>query len=246
MHDIFLQKLGLSNDESTLYLFLLKNPLKNIGEISKTTHINRPKLYKIIPNLVESWILSEVIIGKRKHYRAEHPKILKNYLSSIEKDFSKYIPEIENLYIGWVNRPILKHYLWKSGIKNIFLDIANSLPKWWVFYRYSSRRDVENTSISWREYDEYKIIRDEKELGRYVITNQYLKDLKPEKLDKEVVIIPKSFDIFEDNITKIIYWDKVAIIDYNSFESFVIESALFAGFEKKIFKLLFQFLKKSK
>jgi hypothetical protein len=61
-----------------------------------------------------------------------------------------------------------------------------------------------------------------------VITNEYLESLKPEKLDKDVVVIPKKYDIFEDNITKIIYANKVAIIDYNSRESFVIESEIFA------------------
>jgi hypothetical protein len=49
-----------------------------------------------------------------------------------------------------------------------------------------------------------------------VITNEYLNSLKPNKMEKEVVVIPKSFDLFEDNITKIIYANKVAIIDYNS------------------------------
>lgn len=244
MHDIFLQKLWLTPDESSIYLFLLKHPLKNIGEISKITHINRPKLYKILPNLVESGIISEVIIWKRKHYRGENPKILKNYLSEIEKDFDRYIPEIEHLYTGWASRPILKHFSGKNWIKNIFLDIGNTLPVGWVFYRYSSRRDVKNTSISPSDYAPYKALRDEKKLGRYVITSQYLTDLKPEKLDKEVVIIPKNYDIFEDNITKIIYGDKVAIIDYNSYESFIIESPIFANFEKKIFLLLFKFLRK--
>jgi len=67
--------------------------------------------------------------------------------------------------------------------------------------------------------------------------------LKPNKLTKDVVIIPKDYDIFEDNITKIIYANKVAIIDYNTQECFIIESSIFANFERKIFKLLFKFLR---
>jgi len=59
-----------------------------------------------------------------------------------------------------------------------------------------------------------------------------------------VVIIPPDYDLFEDNVTKIIYANKVAIIDYHTFESFVIESEAFAGFEKKLFALLFRFLRK--
>jgi len=57
------------------------------------------------------------------------------------------------------------------------------------------------------------------------------------------VSIPKLYDLFEDNISKIIYANKVAIIDYESETSFIIENKKLADFEKKIFKLLFKYLR---
>ena len=153
---------------------------------------------------------------------------------------------LESQFSNNFSKPIFKHLSWKSWIRNIFLDIWNSLNKWDVFYRYSSRNNVNKTSIDKKEYDKYKKLKKKKKLERMVITNDYLNNLKENKLDKEVVIVPKNFDIFEDNITKIIYANKVAIIDYNSEESFIIESYIFANFEKKLFKLLFNFLKKIK
>ena len=89
----------------------------------------------------------------------------------------------------------------------------------------------------------YKSLRNKKQLQRYVITNEFLNSRKTKKLDKDVVVIPKKVDIFEDNITKIVYANKVAIIDYNTDECFIIESDLFANFEKKLFMMLFKFLK---
>jgi hypothetical protein len=56
--------------------------------------------------------------------------------------------------------------------------------------------------------------------------------------------IYKKYDLFEDDILKIIYKDKVAIINYNTDQGFIIENPIFANFERKLFKLLFQFLKK--
>lgn len=244
MYTNLLKKLWLGKEESDIYIFLLKNPKKTITDISRQIHINRPKLYKILPNMQEEWLISEILVWKRNFYIAENPKVLNSYLSSIKKDFETFIPEIENLYSNNFIKPILKHLTWKTAVKNIFLDIGNSLKKGDTFYRYSSRNNVKKTSISDFEYSKYSKIRDKKQLQRFVITNSYLKSIKEEKLDKEVVIIPKKFDLFEDNITKIIYANKVAIIDYNTWESFVIESPIFANFEKKIFKLLFTFLKK--
>lgn len=246
MHQNLLQKLWLSPQESTIYLTLLSHPNISLSKISQYTHINRPQLYKILPRLKESGLISEVLYGKRTLFQASHPKILQTYLSNIIQDYDIGIPQIEQLYQSSSNHPIFKHFSGKIGIKYIFLDIGNTLQKWDVFYRYSSRRDIETTSIAPKDYLPYKSLREEKQLQRYVITNQYLQSKKPNRLDKDVVIIPPEFDDFEDNITKIIYANKVAIIDYNSYESFVIESQIFANFEKKLFQLLFKFLKNKK
>lgn len=194
--------------------------------------------------MLESGLIGSIINGKRTLYIAENPKILSQYLENIKDEYDLYIPEIEKLYKNQFSKPIFKHLTGKNGIKNIFIDIGNTLKTGDVFYRYSSRNDVEKTSIPKKDYEQYKKLREEKRLERYVITNEYLHDLKPKKLEKDVVVIPKKYDIFEDNITKIIYADRVAIIDYNTFESFIIESPIFANFERKIFLLLFKFLKK--
>ncbi len=239
-----LEKLGLSAEESEIYIYLLQNPQKTLSEISKQTQINRPKLYKILPSMEESGLIWTVVNGKRKLFIAENPKILNNYFESIKDDYLSLIPQVERIYKNSFEKPILKHLSWKSGVKNIFMDIAYTLNKGDVFYRYSSRTDVENTSVSQTEYNKYRKIRNEKQLQRYVITNEYLTSLKKEKLDKEVVVIPKEVDEFEDNIIKIIYANKVAIIDCNTDECFIIESAIFAAFEKKLFSMLFKFLRK--
>ncbi len=244
MNTNLLKHLWLSENESEIYLFLLSNQNKTLSDISKQTGINRPNLYKIIPSMVENWLISKVIKGKRTHFLAENPKILNNYLENIKNDFDTYIPEIQKIYENNFSKPVFKHLQWKNGVKNIFLDIWNTLKTGDVFYRYSSRNDINQTSIPKKDYEQYKKLREEKKLERYVITNEYLNDLKPKKLEKDVVVIPKKYDLFEDNITKIIYANKVAIIDYNTFESFIIESPIFANFERKIFLLLFKFLKK--
>ena len=61
---------------------------------------------------------------------------------------------------------------------------------------------------------------------------------------REVIMIPESFDTFTDNITKIIYANKVAIIDYDTQIGWVIENERFARYEEKIFQLLAKFIRK--
>jgi hypothetical protein len=89
----------------------------------------------------------------------------------------------------------------------------------------------------------YWELRDTKQIQRMVITSETRAKTSRQKINKEIVYIPKGFDLFDSNVSKLIYWNKVAIIDYTTLTSFVIESKLLASFEEKIFKTLYKFLK---
>jgi len=88
----------------------------------------------------------------------------------------------------------------------------------------------------------YENMKNTKGIGRYVITNELLKTKRKPDPNRAMVAVPADFDLFNDNVSKLIYADRVAIVDHDSREAFVIESARFAEFEKKVFKLLFRHL----
>jgi len=90
--------------------------------------------------------------------------------------------------------------------------------------------------------DDYINLKNTKGIGRYVITNEHLKTSRKPDPNRATVAVPSDFDLFDDNISKLIYADRVAIVDHDSKEAFVIESQRFAEFEKKVFRLLFQYL----
>ncbi|MCH8518782.1 hypothetical protein LAT59_03410 [Candidatus Gracilibacteria bacterium] len=128
-------------------------------------------------------------------------------------------------------------------MKHIFMDVVETLEKGDTYYRYSSRKhDVLRGFLP----ESYKKLRDAKEIQRCIITSKELKTMKEKenKLNREMRAIPEDYDLFDDNIGKIIYGNKVAIIDYNTSTSFIIENKKFAEFEKKIFLLLYRYLRK--
>jgi hypothetical protein len=91
--------------------------------------------------------------------------------------------------------------------------------------------------------DDYESIQKKKELERIVITNPQQGKKHVNDPNREVLTIPASFDPFTDNITKIIYANKVAIIDYDTQTGWVIENERFARYEEKIFQLLAKFIR---
>jgi hypothetical protein len=59
-------------------------------------------------------------------------------------------------------------------------------------------------------------------------------------LTRSFKAVPKDFDLFEDNISLLIYGDKTAYIDYGSRTSFIVESPKIARFQEKLFRLLYK------
>ena len=73
-----------------------------------------------------------------------------------------------------------------------------------------------------------------------MITNLPNKMGKRPRLEREIKVVPPDFDLFEYNVSQVIYGNKVAVIDYNTETAVVIENPTVARFQGKIFELLFR------
>lgn len=232
-----LSKIGLSDKESSIYLALLDLGPSTVSGISKKTGLHRPAIYKILPLLLTKGLVSNVPKGKQKHYIAEPPDKLRLALNEIVQEFNTAIPELASKKQHLANKSIAKFIEGKSGIKWIYNDLVRRLNRGDTFYRYSSRKAMTNGE----KYlpSDYRIIRDQKQLQRFVITNKKVIESRKQELNREEKSIPSSFDLFEYDIAQIIYDGKVAFIDYNTETAVLIENPIIANFQKKIFKLLY-------
>jgi sugar-specific transcriptional regulator TrmB len=239
-----LTRLGFTSYESSVYLSLLANGAKNISDIARDTGHHRPLVYKIIRTLREQgYIITVPSKEKRTLYYVSDPKLLLIALEDIERQSRPLIEELGHIYHLRGDRPKLSIREWVEEIRSIHGDLVSSLPKGWAYYRYSStQRDYADRSRYVPE--NYFDLQKEKWLSRYIITSEKMKEKRSGNPLRDVVAIPEGFDLFDDNITKLIYADKVAIIDYDTESGWVIESPRFAEYEKKIFTLLFKLLKK--
>nr|MDD3720405.1 helix-turn-helix domain-containing protein [Candidatus Gracilibacteria bacterium] len=236
-----LENLGLSKREVKVYLALIENSPLNISDINKITGIHRVSIYQSVDSMLSKGLITTVLKGKRKYYKGESPDHLNTLFNEFQKHFQFLIPQLKESFQIKEQKPIIIPLYGKKGITFIFNDIANTLDYNDVYYRYSSRRYFdEKTHLDLTYYKEH---RDKKKIGRYVIASEDYGNYKDKNPDREIVKIPKDYDLFDDNVTKIIYGNKVAIIDYNSETAFIIESRIFSNFEKKIFKLLYKLLK---
>ncbi|MBP9757485.1 MAG: hypothetical protein KBD06_02705 [Candidatus Pacebacteria bacterium] len=228
---------GLGKKEASVLAALVDKGVLSISGISKETHINRPALYELLPRMQNAGLIHVVKKNKRALFKAESPARLLESYQSEHREVEKRLSEITAEYTRISHdKPVIKYFEGQRGTTYVFDDVARTLPKGGLFFRYSSRvgdaSDYKNTL--------YAGLRDSKSIERMAIVSEDKAKGKTRKLDRSVKAIPKSFDLFADDISLVIYGDKTAYIDYGSKTSFIVESAKIARFQEKLFRLLYK------
>lgn len=237
------QQLGMTENEVRVYKALLSLGVSSITSIKKRTHMHRPSVYRALDSLNASNLVSHVPKGKRTLYSAQSPSLLKTRLVEHMEKLEEEIVPLERLYEKHPQKPSVTFHEGRSAVGQAYLEIPHRLEKGGVFYRYSSR-DVKGRGgqINKRTLNQYRQERDKKQLERYVITSvASFKKKKPE-MDRSIKVVPPDFDLFEHDISQVIYGNHILLIDYNSDTAIEIENPTMAHFQKKIFQLLFKLL----
>lgn len=232
-----LSALGLRSDEIRLYLVLLEVPPATVSELARITGIHRPLIYRALPALLEKNLITLALKGKQKRYVAESPKRVEGLFQELERSFQTILPDLELSYFARDRRPTMKFYEGREGIRNVFEDLLQTLNRGDVFYRYSSNRNTKDQEKYLPR--NYRERRDQKQLERFVITNEATSRQKQKRLERALKVIPAKYGVFEYNVTQIIYGSKVAFIDYNSQTASIIENPQMASFQRHLFRVFF-------
>lgn len=231
-----LKSLGLSEYESLIYVALLEKGVSGISKISRETGVNRPAIYRTIPNMLRRGVISEVVKKKQKLYAAESPEKLEVMLENLHKEFEEALPGLMQDFQGVENKPVVKYLSGTHGISFIFEDLVRTLKKGDIFYRYSAPRDLGKAE----KYlpANYRKIRDEKQLERYVITGEGIAEQKKPRLERDLKVLT-GIEENDFNVTQVIYGNKIALINYESESAVLIEDRLMANFQRMVFKNLY-------
>ena len=81
-----LQKLGLSKNESKVYLVLLELGLSSTKPIIERTNLHRQIVYDTLSSLIEKGLVSYVIQANRKYFKASNPKQFLGYFNQKQRE----------------------------------------------------------------------------------------------------------------------------------------------------------------
>ena len=73
MLEKYLQEIGLSDKEASVYVALLQVDNDSVLDLAKRTKINRTTIYPVLESLAKKGLISEIKIDKKVRFQAEPP-----------------------------------------------------------------------------------------------------------------------------------------------------------------------------
>lgn len=250
----FLQNLGLSNTEITLYELLLRLGQAQAKDIINASNLKRPTVYKALYSLEKKRLVTSKDIHKKIHFTPSPPTELMRQtdekyarLKHVKDSLHALLPQLNASYIQSVEKPIVREYTGTDGIKEVFEDIY--APKLEPVY---GCVDLEKSDEAVPDYIVDKLIplriRNNVQAITFLgssIQAEKVQTNDANALRQSVLLnklrypLPAEIDVYED---------KVAMLSFEKgeFIGLVIENAAFATSLKSIFKLAFDKISEDK
>ena len=127
-----LSKIGLTKNESKVYLSLINLGTAQAGQITEKSGVHRRNVYDAIDRLMEKGLISFVTVNNKKLFSPVNPKRFlelidekKFELDTIKSDFQKIMPQLE-LQANIQERHDVRFYKGMEGIKTVYEDIIRT------------------------------------------------------------------------------------------------------------------------
>ena len=121
-----LQKFGLKEKESKVFLAILELGSGSISEIAKRAGIKRPTVYNIITDLLAQGLVAKAPYRKRIRYIATSPEILHKLLIEKQRIFEQIFPSLNAIYRNKLFHPIMRFYEGKEGFRVVYEEFFST------------------------------------------------------------------------------------------------------------------------
>lgn len=248
-----LQKIGLSDKDSEVYLACLELGTQPASVIARKAGLKRPTTYLILEGLLKRGLVSEYTGSNVKYFTAVSPEYLLNFvekqrreLTSHQRELEQFLPQFLSLSNPYSINPRVRFYEGLEGIERVMDDTLMAKKSEILTYscidRWFSREDLKQYIGQYgrRRSAEKKIA-----LRGIVIdtplARQYIeKDYPGDSAVTQTRWFPKDISVFHNEIN--IYDNKVAICSIGRHEllGVIIESDEIAESQRSIFELVWR------
>lgn len=241
-----LYNIGLTKDETAIYLAGLELGENSVQNIAKKAGIKRPTAYLILNDLIEKGLFYQIFKGKKRFFAAQDPKNLETGLKNKISELDKIMPELNSIYNVSETKPRVKFYEGLAGALAVYNDMLDSTAENGEMLSFGGIKNFYDFFPKDFAAD-YFARRVKKNIRPKIIaldspeSRQWQKD--SEKELRDILLIPEGQFDFSGDIE--IYGDKIALISYKeNFMTIVIESKEIANMQRMMFRMLWGALDK--
>lgn len=237
------ERLGLSRQETAVYLSTLRLGIAKASEIAQKAQATREAVYYTLKLLKEKGFVSEVIRSGVKHYNATSParlaEIIEEERQQKARALEDALPELEKIRRTAIKRPKIEVYEGIEGFKSIASKLLERENRQFRCY-------VSGNVLEWLPHFHAQFRRKRKEKNISIRTISERTELVEgiRKLDEEELRETRFNDGLLDG-TSLIYYildDAVVIVKANETEQLgiYIEEENLALLQKNIFEVLWE------
>src|SRR3989344_4609552 len=129
-----LEKIGLTEGETKVYLSLIELGNTTVGPIIDKAGVSSSKVYIILEKLVQKGLVSYIIKNKTRHYQSSDPNRLIDFVEKKEQEIAQIKEETVTLAKELKTKDLSKQkesasiYRGYKGLKTIWEEAIESIP----------------------------------------------------------------------------------------------------------------------
>lgn len=207
-----LEELGLTHNESLIYITLLELGETKTGPIVKKTGLHRVLIYDALESLIKKGLVTYVIKENIKYFHSEDPSRLVDFLKEKEDLASSILPELnEKMNLGELKKQQVAIYEGLKGLKSALNNMLKELSPNGTHYVFASGNMADAVGYYYKIYQETKR---RNKIKTQIIYDESFKTRKD--IIKSTVGDIKFYPLSYFPTDTWIYNDKVLIVTYNA------------------------------
>lgn len=237
--------LGLTQEQSEIYLSLLEKGSQSAALLAGSTSVKRTYVYKICEELIIKGLITQEVKGKTSVFIPQSPDHLlstaeqkRQEVENAKMALERILPNLKAKYSAIDTKPVITYYEGVEGVKRVYRDaLKEGLP----IYALVQTSRVEPEIYEWVT-NYYVRERVKREIKVKAIVSSGTKTKEYITLDefelRETKLISHNEFPFEHEIN--IYGDKIALINHHAGEkllAIIIENPIVVKTFKSWFEL---------
>jgi len=209
MNTEVLKSLGLTPNEISIYIALLKSGKTTITKISQMTNIVTSATYYSLENLIKKGIITYTIVSNKKQFQAIQPTQLLDIMERKKEEIEKIIPELEKIQGKLEDNVQTNIYEGTDAIRGIYKNILKNLSRGERYFVVGARQlgNEDNTALN-MIIDSFHREREKRGISADIIFSKDVKD-NVESAIKKFKYIKARYNNSKTNSYILIYKNRV-------------------------------------